>query len=413
MTKKKILIVDDNISSNITLSNIIREWGIYIVDIANNGQQALDKVFSDSPPDLILLDIMMPKIHGYNVCQQIRAEQRFKNVKILMTSAKTYKSDIDQALALGADGYMLKPYDFDVLKEKIDAMLWEDAESMKIKIWGARGSIPTPGNKYDRYGGNTSCVELRIGKKLLIFDAGTGIRELGIALNEEYGDRPIEGRVFITHAHWDHIQGFPFFTPVYIAANKFEVYGPMGADRNIEKIICGQHDLNYFPVSIADLLAKINFIDLTGEDVRIDDINISYMYLNHPGMTIGYKIECSEKTIIYATDNELDPDVGSSEKKDYLMILSEFVKDADILITDAQYSDEEYKLKKGWGHSPINTVLDFAMNAGVKKLVFFHHDPMHTDEQLDELVDGAAKKAVDSGSGIDCLAAREKETIKI
>lgn len=403
----KILIVDDSEDIRISYKQIIETWENYEVDVAVDGRQAIEKI-SANPPDLILLDLMMPKIHGYDVCKEIKSNPALKNIKIVILSAKEYASDIEQAKKLGADDYISKMVDMDVFKTKIEDLLSGKKELIKLTFYGTRGSIPTPGRQYEKYGGNTSCIELRTNNELIILDVGTGIRELGISLLKEFKQSPIKGNILITHTHWDHIQGFPFFLSGYIPKNKFMIYGPKSADLSLEKIFEGQFESNYFPVSLDDVLAKLHFINLTEEEINIGDIRITSIYLNHPGMTLGYKIEYSGKTVVYATDNELSLASTHATKS-----LRDFASNADILITDTQYSDEEYKTHVGWGHSSVSNSVNLGMTSNVKNLVLFHHDPMHSDEEIDQMEKDANEILARENSKINCFAAREGQSITI
>ena len=175
---------------------------------------------------------------------------------------------------------------------------------MKVTFWGTRGSIPTPGARTSLYGGNTSCVEIRCGRDILIFDAGTGIRELGLALLNEFLGEPLTLHLFLSHTHWDHIQGFPFFVPAYEATTTLHIYGSPGQGRPLEKLLGGQMDQDYFPVGFGDLESSLRIHEFRGSDFQVGDATISAMYLNHPGMCLAYKVTHGGKTVVYATDHE-------------------------------------------------------------------------------------------------------------
>lgn len=175
---------------------------------------------------------------------------------------------------------------------------------MRVTFWGTRGSIATPGPATIIYGGNTSCVEIRAGTDILIFDAGTGLRPLGLALMKEYADQPLTVHLFLSHTHWDHIQGFPFFLPAYLPTTTIHIYGSAGQGRPLEKIIRGQMDADYFPVALGDLKSVLHMHEFKGKAFQIGEATVAAMYLNHPGMTLGYRISYGGKTVVYATDNE-------------------------------------------------------------------------------------------------------------
>jgi phosphoribosyl 1,2-cyclic phosphodiesterase len=257
---------------------------------------------------------------------------------------------------------------------------------MQITFWGVRGSIPTPGPDTVGIGGNTSCVEVRAGKALLVFDGGTGLRLLGKKLLAEM---PITAHIFFSHVHWDHIQGFPFFDPAFVKGNVIHLYGGNNVTRTLEETLAGQMDHPSFPVHLADMAAKMTFNDLNeGQKLEIDDgaggkVTLSTGRGNHPNGVWLYRVDHAGKTVVYATDTEhtkeIDPNVVRVASK------------ADVLIYDAQYTPEEYEGKTGkggpkvgWGHSTFSEAAKVASAAGVKKLVLFHHDPLQNDAEVRE-----------------------------
>jgi phosphoribosyl 1,2-cyclic phosphodiesterase len=252
---------------------------------------------------------------------------------------------------------------------------------MKIKIWGCRGSLPVPGPDTLKYGGNTTCVALRLsGGEFVIFDAGTGIRNLGFNLMGGVGNRDIY--LILTHAHWDHLMGFPFFAPAY--SDKFTIHirgGPI-AKETLKKYFEHQMEAPYFPARMEAMKAKM---DITHGFPLVKNIGyaiVTPIQLSHPNGGFGFKIEEEKKTLVFLTDNELD--YQHKNGKSYTEYVS-FCRDADMLIHDAQYSDEEYSRFRMWGHSTYNTVIDLASDARVKRLMLFHHDPARTDKNLDQL----------------------------
>lgn len=250
-----------------------------------------------------------------------------------------------------------------------------------VQFWGVRGSIPAPGSETVRYGGNTSCVEMRAGGKRLIFDGGTGLRVLGKQLMKQM---PIEAYMFFTHSHWDHIQGFPFFMPAFVKGNCFHIYGaiaPNGA--TMKQRLSDQMLHPNFPVPIQVMQSDLKFYDLfPGDQMQIGDITIETGPLNHPNTAMGYRVTWQGRTVVYATDTEHYPD----RLDENLLYLA---RDADVLIYDACYTDEEYHDPKspkiGWGHSTWQEAIKLAKAAGVQKAVIFHHDPNHSDDFLDDV----------------------------
>jgi len=281
---------------------------------------------------------------------------------------------------------------------------------MKVKFWGVRGSIPCPGPYTLKYGGNTPCIELRFSglDRCVIIDAGTGIKGLGSYLARH---KPVKGhieaQIFLTHTHWDHIQGFPFFTPVYLPDSRLEVYGPVTYEEDtLKDILDGQWIYRYFPVRQAELAAQIKYINLReGRFDLGDTITLITKYLNHPLLCLAYRFEYNNKSFCTAYDTEpfqnlFDTDPrdpfynpamlreGERIARDENQRVEDFFAGADLLIHDAQYTHEEYVTTKlGWGHSPIDHAIAAAKRSGVKRLALFHHDPERTDSEIDLLVD--------------------------
>jgi phosphoribosyl 1,2-cyclic phosphodiesterase len=257
-----------------------------------------------------------------------------------------------------------------------------------VQFWGVRGSIPSPGPHTVRYGGNTPCVEMQVGGRRLIFDGGTGLRVLGQSL---LSAMPLEAYMFFTHSHWDHIQGFPFFTPGFVKGNCFHIYGAIAPDGStIEQRLNDQMLHPNFPVPLQIMGADLRFYDIKpGETIPIDDIKVETAPLNHPGEAVGYRINWRGGSAVYVTDTEHYPD----RLDENVLWLA---RDADVLIYDCCYTDEEYHCPKtpkvGWGHSTWEEALKVAQAANVKTLVIFHHDPLHDDDFLDAVGEEASAK---------------------
>lgn len=272
-----------------------------------------------------------------------------------------------------------------------------------VHFWGVRGSIACPGAETVRYGGNTPCVEMRVGGKRLIFDGGTGLRVLGQSLLSQM---PVEAYMFFTHSHWDHIQGFPFFVPAFIKGNRFHIYGavaPNGA--TIEQRLNDQMLHPNFPVPLQIMGAQLEFNDLgVGETVQLGDVTIENALLNHPGEAVGYRISSQGCSAAYITDTEHFPD----RLDENVLWLA---RNADVMIYDATYTDQEYYSEKsskvGWGHSTWQEAVKVARAANVKKLVIFHHDPLHNDDFLDSVGEQVGQQFPDS------LMAREGQSIQL
>lgn len=279
---------------------------------------------------------------------------------------------------------------------------------MKIKFWGTRGSIPCPGPQTVKYGGNTPCVELRFKEldRQIIIDAGSGIRELGnYMVANDLPKGPINTEIFLTHTHWDHIMGFPFFTPIYIPGTQLKVYGPVTYEGDsLEKIVGGQLTYRYFPVRDVELAANIEYLDLKEEKLDLGDgISLTTKYLNHPILCLGYRFDYQGKVFCTAYDTEpfrnlfcTDPDDPSYDEamanegdlvaQEQNNFVEQFFAGADLLVHDTQYTQEEYDTNKiGWGHSTFDHAVAAVNRVNVKKMAFFHHEPIRDDAQMDEL----------------------------
>jgi phosphoribosyl 1,2-cyclic phosphodiesterase len=267
-----------------------------------------------------------------------------------------------------------------------------------------------------RYGGNTSCVELRSTRgTLIVFDCGTGARVLGRALVEQTrpGGDPVAGSILLGHTHWDHIQGLPFFEPLF-GGGHWDVYGPRGLDVSLDQTLAGQMNYQYFPVALDQVGAEVEFHELVEGTFEIGDLVVRTHYLNHPALTLGYRVECDGAVVCYVTDHEpFDPALGrggdvSANGDDARHV--EFLEGADVIIHDAQYDASEYSARVGWGHSPMEYVVDVACAAGVHRTVLFHHDPSHDDATIEALVERANTRAT---GRTQVVAAAEGDTLDV
>lgn len=253
---------------------------------------------------------------------------------------------------------------------------------IKFRFWGVRGSVPSGSPDTAKFGGNTTCLEVRCDNELLIFDSGTGIRYLG---NELMKSLPIKGKIFYSHVHWDHIQGLPFFTPLYVPGNEFQIYGGSCMPVTIEETLKKQMTAPCFPVPMDIMGAKIGFYDIApGDIVEGDNYKVTLASQNHPNNSFAYRVDCNNQSIVFATDTE-----HYEDKLDENLV--ELSKGADYLIYDSQYTADEYyglngqMSRKTWGHSTAEEGLKLVEAAGVKNFVLFHHDPTHNDEFICKL----------------------------
>ena len=299
---------------------------------------------------------------------------------------------------------------------------------LSVRFWGNRGSIPCPGPDTVKFGGNTSCLEIRADERLFIVDLGTGLRPLGdwLMANDFKKNGHIDADVFVTHTHWDHIMGFPSFSPIFVRGTKLRIRGPLSIDDNsLESVISAQLSYRYWPVRAGELAADIEYHQI--QETVLDfggGLHVISKYLNHPILCLGYRFEYQGKSIIAAFDYEpfrnffpVDPsDPGYSEevaKEGELAAAEEnekilnFFRGADILIHDAQYTTAEYTAHIGWGHSSFDQAVNSAVNAGAKRLVLFHHDPAHTDAQLEQL-----EKTYMDTAAMQIIMAREGQILE-
>ncbi len=295
---------------------------------------------------------------------------------------------------------------------------------MKIKFWGVRGSIASPGEKTVYYGGNTSCIEIRFSdNSFIVIDAGTGIRNLGKSLIENSNGKPVRGKIFLTHTHWDHIQGIPFFLPAYIKNNKFEVYGPTNYSHTLEEIVSDQMKKIYFPLKLEDLEAEFSFFELEETTKEFDNFRIKTVYLNHPIFALGYRIEAEDKVIATVYDHEIpdnifnvpwlktDGNISASEVRQKKIL--ELIDNADLIIHDSQYTEEEYKEKIGWGHSTYEYAISNTVKSNASGLVFFHHDPDRSDKELNNIFEKYKNFVNESKYNFELFIAREGMEINL
>jgi phosphoribosyl 1,2-cyclic phosphodiesterase len=309
------------------------------------------------------------------------------------------------------------------------------APSIALRFWGVRGSIPCPGPTTVLHGGNTACLELRFGpeRRLVIVDAGTGIRELGNEMmRTDLTKGPIKTTLFLTHTHWDHIMGFPFFTPAFVPGTELKVYGPVTyEDDPLDVIVGGQLTYRYFPVRQDQLAGKIEYANLKeGVHDMGDGLVVRTKYLNHPILVLGYRFEYAGKCVCTAYDTEPFRNVFAAEPSDpgydeeavregddaareENAKVTEFFSGADVLVHDTQYTNKEYVTsRRDWGHSSYEHAINAANRARVKKLLMFHHDPLRTDQELIRF-ESVYRRALRGKSDMQVLMAREGMVVEV
>ncbi len=287
---------------------------------------------------------------------------------------------------------------------------------MRVNFWGTRGSIAKPGASTVRFGGNRSCVEIRSDSgTIAILDCGIGAHGLGQILMES-GPHPVRGHILITHTHWDHIQGIPFFAPLFVPGNEWDIYAPRGLGSSVRESLSGQMQYTYFPVTLEGLGASIRYHDLVEGVFEIGDIKVRTRYMNHPALTLGYRLEADGVSVVYACDHEphsrqyaLGTGIMGEQDRRHIA----FIKGADLVIHDAQYTATEYPDKIGWGHITVNCAVDMSLAAGVRRLALTHHDPMRDDDSVDHVCEDTRNGLPRSDRPLEIFAAAEGMVVKL
>jgi phosphoribosyl 1,2-cyclic phosphodiesterase len=410
---KKVLVIDNDHAFRSRLAPWLEERGWSLVD-AQDSQRGVELALQHKP-QIVLCDLLTPQCNGFQFCRDLRSHKATKpGAPIIIAAGNGHATDKINALEAGADEYMVKPVSFHDLdkfltrfdsppRQPSDTRAARDGhggDAVRLKFWGVRGSIPSPGPETVFYGGNTSCVEVRVGSDIIILDAGSGLRKLGLALIEEFKDKPMNLNMLLTHTHWDHIQGFPFFLPAYNPKNNLTVYGFEGASQGLLNTLSDQMESPYFPISMQQMPGHIAIQELHDMDFNVNRVPVRGKILNHPGNCTGYRIFTPGGSISY-----LPQERETTPPEDQAMV--EFIRDSEVLIVDSQYDAVEYEKHVGWGHSCVEDSVAFALHANVKRLFLFHHDPDHTDEQISRMVARAREMAARRRSNLIIEGARE------
>ncbi|HNT15167.1 MAG TPA: response regulator [Verrucomicrobiota bacterium] len=434
---KKILIIDDDAEYRQLMGEVLSLEGWSVLEAAD-GETGLEAV-SRERPDVVLCDLLMPRSNGFLVCRKIRSDFTLRHTKIVVASGQDYDSDRLAAREAGADEYLtkpIKPYDLLALIARLtdDTTIMAPPEVIPptappqpawLKFWGVRGSVPTPGPGTVRYGGNTTCVEVRAQNQIVILDGGTGLRPLGRSLLAEFQDQPLHITILLTHTHWDHIQGLPFFTPIYHPRCRVRILGFEGARRGLVNVLTGQMESPYFPVPFGELPGNIEVDELKDLEFPVGNLRVRAWFANHPGICVGYRIHTGNELIVFFPDNEphcrydeagqpqptrAEASLDYARSQESKMI--EFLHGADVAILDAQYDRPEYEKHVGWGHGCVDDVVMLAVRAQVKRLFLFHHDPDHDDNRLDELLARARQIVTREKSPLAVALATEGQIVR-
>jgi phosphoribosyl 1,2-cyclic phosphodiesterase/ActR/RegA family two-component response regulator len=424
---KAVLLIEDDDALRSMIGALLEQRGWKVLG-AEDGEAGIS-LARQHKPDVVVCDLLMPRCNGYQVCRAIRATPELHGTKIVMLSGRGYSTDKLNALEAGADEYLVKPVQPAELGATLLRLTSDEGPVQpaklsspgviavgppRVKFWGVRGSIASPGPATNFYGGNTACVEVRAEGEIIVLDAGTGIRPLGLSLAQEFNSQPLNITLLLTHTHWDHIQGFPFFVPAYNPRNTVRILGYEGARQGLAATLGAQMESPYFPVGLKELPGNITIEELRDMEFTVGKVRVRAMFVNHPGICVGYRVEADGGSVVFIPDNEpfhrmrakpAGSDARAIEfarQQDEKLI--QFISGADVLIMDAQYDAAEYEQRIGWGHACVDDVVDIATRAEVKQLYLFHHDPTHDDERISRMLAHARSLA---SNGLLVEAARE------
>jgi phosphoribosyl 1,2-cyclic phosphodiesterase/CheY-like chemotaxis protein len=432
---KTVLIIDDDSAYRKVTGELLRQHGWETL-LADEGDEGI-RLAKAHRPSIILCDLLMPRCNGFQVCRSLRADENLRNSRIVVTSGRDFASDRQAAFAAGADEYLTKPVGPGVLVKLLSSLIGSAASpeqaatpatglptTTQLKFWGVRGSIPTPGPGTVFYGGNTSCVEIRAEGQIVILDAGTGLRLLGRQLMSEFDDQALDLTLLLTHTHWDHIQGLPFFLPVYKPRNHLLILGYEGARHGLDNVLTSQMESPFFPIGLREVPANVRIEELKELSFTIGPVHVQACFANHPGICVGYRLFTAAGSIAFFPDNEpyhsQSRQSGSASDEATLEFargqqskLIDFLRGTDVLIMDSQYDRSEYQDHIGWGHGCLDDVVTLALQASVKRLFLFHHDPNHDDAKIDAMVAHARKLVAERDGNLNVEAAREGATLEL
>ncbi|MGI8432579.1 MAG: response regulator [Chthoniobacterales bacterium] len=436
---KTLVLIDSDALTRTLISECLtgKDWCVLE---AEDGQAGLDLALKHRPT-AVLCDLRTPKRNGFQVCRTIREQTSLKTTRVILTTVSRFANDRETAFATGADDYLIKPIVPTELLQVL-AAAGENGEAVVeapapapiatgptlVRFWGVRGSIPSPGKETSGYGGNTSCVEVRVGEQIIILDAGSGIRRLGQALMKEIKENGLQVTMLISHAHWDHIQGFPFFVPAYHPKVNIRILGHEGAVHGLRGTLFEQMQTAFFPVGLNQMATHLTFEEM--DDMQFDlggSVKVRTIFANHPGICLGYRLTTPNGDVVYMPDHEAyerceverqkaekeTSEAGLEYARQQDEKVVEFLHGAEVVIADSQYDAVEYPTRRGWGHICADDTALLAARAGAKRVYLFHHDPDHDDAKMAKMVENAQAVVRQSGLQIEVYAAREGETLSL
>ncbi|MDF2439704.1 MAG: hypothetical protein JWN98_688 [Abditibacteriota bacterium] len=380
----RVLLVDDSPLVRATMRRALEHDGFQVRDLptANDIERHVDE-FS---PQVIVCDLLMPERDGMAVFHALQERDSTRYIPFILATAEEFASPKHALSHAGIAHYLAKPLAPATLVSAVRDTLDQQAG---LRIWGCRGSVAAPEQALGNFGGNTACVELVLntresGNHRLIFDAGTGIRGLG---NSIAVSSPLHASLFLTHFHWDHIQGLPFFKPLYRPGNEITIYGPAASDAGLLEAIQGQMGGSFFPISTDAFLSSVKYIGLQEQTLDIGGLQVSSLAATHPGFTLGYKVSWGNRSVAYVPDNELLPELLEPELSGDAVRLVEWLRGTNLLIHDCQYSTAGYLTHRGWGHSGAKSLAAVVAAANVGRVLLFHHDPDYDDSRVNGIHD--------------------------